>query len=113
MEEKVFAEVDAAIKKLGTTEYRAAADHFGILVIPVTSSILGYASHYRNVPAIGINARLEGQDEQFAGWHEIGHVLAGHIWEPKLTAGGLLDTAFLRKRRTAGQSRSMKRSPIW
>ena len=94
MAEKVFAEVDAAIKRMGTTEFRTAADYFGILVIPVTSSILGYASHYRSVPAIGVNERLEGQDEQFAGWHEIGHVLAGHIWEPKLTACGLMDTAF-------------------
>ena len=94
MAEKVFAEVDAAIKRTCTTEFRTAADYFGILVIPVTSSILGYASHYRSVPTIGVNERLKGMEEEYAGWHEIGHVLAGHIWEPRITVKGLMDTAF-------------------
>ena len=37
---------------------------------------------------------MKGQEEQYAGWHEIGHVLAGHIWEPRITTKGLMDTTF-------------------
>lgn len=94
MNEKIFEKIDAAIKTLGTRDFRTAAEHFKILVVPITSSILGYAAHYRIIPAIGVNERLEGLEEQITGWHEIGHVLAGHIWEPSITSKGLLDTAF-------------------
>ena len=92
MMEDLLSWVDKAVEA-SDGDYEAAARQNGILPIDCTSSILGYATHYGKLPVIGVNANLIGQERQFAGWHEMGHVKDGHIWEAQ-ASNGLWDAAF-------------------
>ncbi len=92
MMEDLLSWVDKAVEA-SDGDYEAVARQNGILPIDCTSSILGYATHYGCLPVIGLNIKLTGLDRQYAGWHEIGHVKDGHIWEAQASSG-LMDTSF-------------------
>lgn len=90
LEEDIFSVVRQKITKAGTDDPREFADYYHILWIPLKGTITGYAASYSVIAAIGINERLTGTWLRFAAWHELGHVLAGHIYEQ----GRLLDNGF-------------------
>lgn len=90
MDENIFSTIDKIIADTGTDDPIAVAENKGILAILINGSIKGYASLYHGIPAIGINVVLNALWYKFTGWHELGHVFDGHIYED--TSGrGLVD----------------------
>ena len=90
MEEDIFSVVRQKIIKACTDDPREFADNYHILWIPLKETITGYPASYSVIAAIGINERLTGTWLRFAAWHELGHVLDGHVYEQ----GRLLDNGF-------------------
>ena len=95
MEDNVFAAALKAIAITGSKDPFTVADYLGILPIDISGNILGYAALYNDkYPAIGLNTRLDPVWRMFGGWHEIGHVLYGDVYDRALQKRGLLDTRF-------------------
>ena len=94
MDAGIFSEIDKDIEAAGTRDFKVIAERRGYMPYDLAGSILGIASHYYKIPTIGVNAKLKDKARQFAGWHEMGHVLAGHIWEPGVINSGLHDFDF-------------------
>lgn len=89
----VFSIIDDKIKKAGSTDPKEVAEYFGIMVVELSGSIAGYATHYSFLPVIGLNKKLEDKWYMFGGWHELTHVFDGHIYENSF-AKGHCDGAF-------------------
>lgn len=95
MEDNIFAVALEAIAAVGSKDPFAAADYLGILPVDISGTILGYAALYHNkYPAIGLNTKLDPVWRMFGGWHEIGHVLFGDVFDKALQQRGILDTGF-------------------
>ena len=85
MEDNIFAVALEAIAAVGSKDPFAAADYLGILPVDISGSILGYAALYNDkYPAIGLNTKLDPVWRMFGGWHEIGHVLFGDVFDKAL-----------------------------
>ena len=83
MEDNIFAVALEAIAAVGSKDPFAAADYLGILPVDISGTILGYAALYHNKVW-----------RMFGGWHEIGHVLFGDVFDKALQQRGILDTGF-------------------
>ena len=95
MEDNIFAVALEAIAAVGSKDPFAAADYLGILPVDISGSILGYAALYNDkYPAIGLNTKLDPVWRMFGGWHEIGHVLFGDVFDKALQKRGIFDTGF-------------------
>lgn len=95
MEENIFAVAMKAVSAVGTRDPFIIAEYLGILPIPISGTILGYAALYHErYPVIGLNTRLDPVWRMFGGWHEIGHVLYGDVFDKALQKRGIFDTGF-------------------
>ena len=97
MKEELFSRAREAAESAGTEDPRAVADSLGIMVIDICGSICGYASVYRSGktawPVIGLHRDLPAPWDRFGGWHELAHVLRGHVYDPSF-ANRHCDCAF-------------------
>ena len=82
MDGDFFAASDAAVARAGSTDPGEVAERLGIMVFDLTSSITALATRYSYIPVIGINIKLNGMWRSYGFWHEIGHIVKGHIDEP-------------------------------
>ena len=97
MKEELFSCAREAAETAGSKDPRAVADSLGIMVIDICGSICGYASVYRSGktawPVIGLHRDLPAPWDRFGGWHELAHVLRGHVYDPSF-ANRHCDCAF-------------------
>lgn len=83
MNNDIFSVVDEAIRHAGTDDPFAVAEDQGILAIKINGTVTGYAATYKGDPVIGVNEILNFLWYMLTGWHEMGHVLDGHIYEAR------------------------------
>lgn len=89
----ILSLAERAIRSAGTDDPREVAASLGILVVDLHGTIAGYAASYAGIlPVIGLHVRLDGMWYRFGGWHELAHVLAGHIREK-----GMVDNGYFRQ----------------
>ena len=60
LSENIFSIIDDKIKQAGSSDPREVAEHFGIMVVDLSGTIAGYATHYSFLPVIGLNKQLDG-----------------------------------------------------
>ena len=80
----IFAVVDNAVRKAnGSTHPREVADCNHVLVgEPLTGSIIGMAMRFSTLGVIAVNERLKNIWVLLTLWHELAHILLGHVDEP-------------------------------
>ena len=97
MKEDMFSYARTAAEAACSKDPRAVADSLGIMVVDLYGSIYGYAAVYRSGkaawPVIGLHRDLPSPWELFGGWHELAHVLRGHVNDPSF-ANRHCDCAF-------------------
>ena len=86
MREDMFSSARNAAKTACSKDPRVVADSLGIMVVDLYGSICGYAAVYRSGktswPVIGLHRDLSPPWDLFGGWHELAHVLRGHVYDP-------------------------------
>ena len=86
MREDMFSSARKAAKTACSKDPRVVADSLGIMVVDLYGSICGYAAVYRSGktswPVIGLHRDLSPPWDLFGGWHELAHVLRGHVYDP-------------------------------
>ena len=93
----MFSSARNAAKAASSKDPRVVADSLGIMVVDLYGSICGYAAVYRSGksswPVIGLHRDLSSPWDLFGGWHELAHVLRGHVYDPSF-ANRHCDCAF-------------------
>lgn len=82
MDGDFFAASDAAVARAGSSNPEEVAERLGIMIYDLTGTITALATRYSYFPVIGLNMKLDDIWRNYAFWHEIGHVVKGHIDEP-------------------------------
>ena len=97
MKEDIFSSARTAAQTACSKDPRVVADSLGIMVVDLYGSIYGYAAVYRSGktawPVIGLHRDLSSPWDRFGGWHELAHVLRGHVYDPSF-ANRHCDCAF-------------------
>ena len=97
MKKDMFSSARNAAKAACSKDPRVVADSLGIMVVDLCGSICGYAAVYRSGkaswPVIGLHRDLSSPWDLFGGWHELAHVLRGHVYDPSF-ANRHCDCAF-------------------
>ena len=95
MKDTIFEIAADAAGKAGSNDPLVVADYLGILVVRLSGTIAGYAALYNGrYPVIGLNIRLDHVWYMFGGWHELAHILDGHVYNSILQQKGLFDLGF-------------------
>ena len=85
MDENIFAVCDAAIAKAGGSKEPqdiADSNRSKILIgTPLSGTITGMSFRVATLGVISVNRELDDVWTRFALWHELAHVLLGHIDE--------------------------------
>lgn len=86
MREDMFSSARNAAETACSKDPRVVADSLGIMVVDLNGSICGYAAVFRSGktswPVIGLHRDLSSPWDHFGGWHELAHVIRGHVYDP-------------------------------
>lgn len=84
MKEEIFSATDEAVMRAcGSTDPAVVANSNNILIgQPLAGSIIGMALRYSTIGIVAVNYKLDRVWYAFALWHELAHVILGHVDDP-------------------------------